>query len=325
MRGMGPTLFIDANQYLDLYRMVAGKKLLDSLEEQKTYIFVSAQIVNEVLRNKLGCARDFFSDKLKEIQTIYASVPDHLLGISDQETTEFRQIIAQAEQVRKKLDKLVADALVRISRSEDDVSKRLGVLFDKSVLPSSDEMQCARERKERGNPPGKPTDALGDQLTWEQLLTHCKESKCTRLWIVTRDQDYCVKCGNVFMLNPLLRRNLMDVCGVALEIHCFGDLLKGITHFGKNADVKAEKLPTKEEAAEIKKEIEALPPLGWMPTADYDAIIEMAHFRHRQIAAIAAADGFSSSPALGLAAVAKAGASGFASTPLTDDTTDTPK
>ncbi|MGC1863153.1 MAG: PIN domain-containing protein [Methylocystis sp.] len=251
-------MFIDANQYLDLYRMVEGKKLLDSLEEQKAYIFVSAQIVDEVLRNKLRCARDFFSDKLKEIQTINASVPDHLLGISDQETSDFRRIIAQAEQTRKTLDDLVANALVRISRSEDDVSKRLGVLFDKSVFPSIDEMRRAIERKQTGNPPGKPTDALGDQITFEQLLTNCKELKCTRLWIITSDQDYCVKCGKVFLLNPLLRRNLIDVCGEALEIHCFGNLLEGITHFGKNADVKAEKLPTEKEAAEIKKEIEAI-------------------------------------------------------------------
>jgi hypothetical protein len=41
---------------------------------------------------------------------------------------------------------LVANALSRISRSEDDVSKRLEALFDKSVSPSIDEMQRARER-----------------------------------------------------------------------------------------------------------------------------------------------------------------------------------
>ena len=54
------TLFIDANQYLSLYGMVAGKKLLDSLEKQKAYIFVSAQIVDEVLRNKLRCAAPLY-------------------------------------------------------------------------------------------------------------------------------------------------------------------------------------------------------------------------------------------------------------------------
>jgi hypothetical protein len=64
---MSPTLLIDANQYLELYRTIEGKKLLDSLEGQKPYIFISAQIVDEVLRNKLQVAKSFFTDKLKEL------------------------------------------------------------------------------------------------------------------------------------------------------------------------------------------------------------------------------------------------------------------
>jgi hypothetical protein len=125
---MSATLFIDANQYLELYRTIEGKKLLDSLEEQKPYIFISAQIVDEVLRNKLQVAKSFFTDKLKEINTVNAPVPDHLLGISDQKTTHFREVV-------KELSTLASDALSRISRSEDDVSRRLGEVFDKSVSP----------------------------------------------------------------------------------------------------------------------------------------------------------------------------------------------
>jgi hypothetical protein len=53
-------LFIDANQYLKLYGLVAGRKLLDALEEQKEHIFISQQIVDEVMRSKLRCAQDFF-------------------------------------------------------------------------------------------------------------------------------------------------------------------------------------------------------------------------------------------------------------------------
>ena len=275
---------IDANQYLKLYGVLKGKKLLDSLEEQKAYIFVSAQIVDEVLRNKLGCAQIFLSDKLKELNTVNAPVPDHLLGISDQETTDFRQIINQAKQARKKLDKLVADALLQISLSEDYVSKRLGALFDKAVPPSIDEMQRARERKERGNPPGKAMNPLGDQITWEQLLIHCKESKCTRLWIVTSDQDYCIEHQKRFLLNSVLTQNLKDACGVESEIHCSNNLSDGIRDFGKNAGVKAEKLLTAEEAAVIKKEIAALPPIGWLTDTD-DAVRETTLFRHRMLAA----------------------------------------
>ena len=281
---MSATLFIDANQYLELYRTIEGKKLLVSLDEQKPYIFISTQIVDEVLRNKLQVAKSFFTDKIKEINTVNVPVPDHLLGISDQKTTHFREVNKQAKQAVKELSKLTSDALSRISRSEDDVSRRLGEVFDKSVSPSIDEMRRARERKERGNPPGKTRDPLGDQITWEQLLIHCKESHCTRLWIVTSDQDYCIEHQTRFLLNSLLTQNLKDACGVEPEIYCFNNLSDGIRHFGINAGVKAEKLLTAEEAAEIKKEIAALPPIGWLTDAD-DAVRETILFRRRMLAA----------------------------------------
>jgi hypothetical protein len=66
------------------------------------------------------------------------------------------------------------------------------------------------------------------------------------------------------MLNSLLYRDLTDACGVGLDIHCHTDLLEGITEFRKNVGVTADKLPTEKEATEIKKELEALPPLGWL-------------------------------------------------------------
>lgn len=169
---MSAVLFIDANRYLDLYGLVDGKKLLDLLEQQKTYIFVSAQIVDEVLRNKLQCAHKFFSDTFKELNEIKASVPDHLLGISAEEIKKFRKILEEAKDVRKKLTDHAAETLRKISRSEDDVSKRLDALLDNSLKPTDDEMLRARKRKETGNPPGKPSDPLGDQITWEQLHRH---------------------------------------------------------------------------------------------------------------------------------------------------------
>ena len=68
------------------------------------------------------------------------------------------------------------------------------------------------------------------------------------------------------------------------EIHCSNNLSDGIRDFGKNAGVKAEKLLTAEEAAVIKKEIAALPPIGWLTDTD-DAVRETTLFRHRMLAA----------------------------------------
>jgi len=261
---MSVILFIDANQYLELYGLIKGKRLLDSLEEQKDHIFVSMQIVDEVLRRKLGCAQFFFTNKLKEVSAIEAPVPDHLLGITEEKMHEYRAIFEEAKKAREALAQHATDALIQISRSEDEVSVRLRAIFDKPVSATDNEMQRARERKERGNPPGERTNPLGDQLVWEQLLTHCKDTKCTGLWIITRDSDFGITWKGQFLLNSLLYRDLTKVCGAGLRIQCFSNLLTGLEDFGKNAGVKAEKLPTEKEAEEIRKEFEGLPPIGWM-------------------------------------------------------------
>ena len=95
---MTQTLFIDANQYLDLYRVVAGKKLLNYLEKFNSSIFVTKQIVGEVQRSKLGVAHEFFSRYFKERNETNVQVPDHLLGLCMAETNGFRKAI---EEVRK--------------------------------------------------------------------------------------------------------------------------------------------------------------------------------------------------------------------------------
>ena len=167
-KGPGPphvALFIDANQYLRLYNVVGGKELLQALEEQKKYIFVPTQIVSEVMRNKLRYAEQFFSDKIKEITASDAVVPDHLLGIGDDKIGALRGILRRAREAKKEIRDLGARALAQISRSEDDVSKRLAVIFEGAIKPTPEEMERARQRKEIGNPPGyQPATRRSDRL-----------------------------------------------------------------------------------------------------------------------------------------------------------------
>jgi PIN domain len=251
-------IFVDANVYLDLYRMVPGKKLLAFLEEQHAHIFISQQIVDEVTRNKLDVANTYFSGQLAAVAR--TNVPDHLLGISDEKTAEIRQSLEQAKRASQELRALAASTLIQISQSVDDVSKRLAGLFHNAIPPTPDQMQRARARKETGNPPGKPSAPLGDEITWEQFLTYRNQHKINRLWIVSRDGDYCTRCDDKsFLLNPFLSLELRQV-GVS-DIRCFGDLLAASEDFAQNAGVTANNLPTAEESKEIRKEIDALPPL----------------------------------------------------------------
>jgi hypothetical protein len=56
----------------------------------------------------------------------------------------------------------------QVSRSEDEVSKALAPIFGKAVSHSPEDVERARLRRELRNPPGKISNALGDQLTWER-------------------------------------------------------------------------------------------------------------------------------------------------------------
>ena len=56
--------------------------------------------------------------------------------------------------------------------------------------------------------------------------------------------------------------------GSGVEIRCFHNLGKGVQDFATNSGVKAKNLPTEAEAAEIEKEIEALPPMDWLNVDD---------------------------------------------------------
>ena len=77
-------LFIDTNKYLDLYRINEGKKILALLKEQKQYIFVTQQIVNEVQRNKIVAVADFMKDKFQKMGLQGFNLPDHLYSTADQ-------------------------------------------------------------------------------------------------------------------------------------------------------------------------------------------------------------------------------------------------
>jgi hypothetical protein len=64
---VGSVLFIDANQYLDLYRTVGGEKLLAPLQEQQGHILVTAQIVDEVHRRKVSVTAGFWPSRLTNL------------------------------------------------------------------------------------------------------------------------------------------------------------------------------------------------------------------------------------------------------------------
>jgi hypothetical protein len=265
-------LFIDANRYLDLYRIPEGKKLLALLVEQAAHIFVTQQVVNEVQRNKVVAAVDL-AGRLKKLKLQTLSLPDHLSGVSASQREEILQQTREIGQKIKKVNRdLKAPALgivKQVSRSEDEVSIALASIFTKAVPHSAEELQRAKDRKELGNPPGKSTNRLGDQLHWEQILTHFKGKR--RLWIISKDGDFGTMYGGRGFLNAFLFNELCEVTPEA-ESHLFADTAEGIEDFVKATGVAAEQRLTPEEKKEIKKQEQSLPPLGWMSGNSGDAL-----------------------------------------------------
>ncbi len=77
-------LFIDANKYLDLYKMAQGRKLLAILTDQADNIFVPRQIVEEVQRNTVNVfATQFLQEQLGKLELQTCAVPDHLFGADE--------------------------------------------------------------------------------------------------------------------------------------------------------------------------------------------------------------------------------------------------
>jgi len=259
-------LFIDANQYLDLYLIDSGKKLLPALEEQSPYIFVPEQVVHEVKRNKILIVARFLADTMNKLKAGGVVVPHHLPNTVSGQLRETRDKI---NKTKVEFSKHTPDLLERIIQSKDEVSAALERIFCHAVKAKEEEWRRARERRERGNPPGKQNDPLGDQLSWEQLLSHCEGP--FKLWIITRDSDYATTYQGKMYLNAFLYEELTAKSHTTPQVFCFDNIAEGVTHFAKETNAKAEKLPTSTETEELKKEQESLP-LRWL--GNYDDIYE---------------------------------------------------
>jgi hypothetical protein len=284
-------LFIDANKYLDLYRTKTGKLSLAALSQQADHIFVTQKVVDEVKRNKIKETAGFLTYHFKELaKAENYNVPDHLFGASeDQSKSILRQkneIRQKIKQVNTELRALAMDIMTKVSQSTDEVSTALAPIFANAVCHSDEQLQKAKERKERGDPPGKPTDPVGDQVTWEQILSQFIGK--TKLWIITRDSDYGSMYGGKGFCNQFLYEELLKV-SLNAEVFLFENVPDGIKHFAEITGVQADKLPSPEEVEEIKNEEETLPPprrLDWIFTGT-DAALAAHHRQMRQRSAAA--------------------------------------
>ena len=250
-------IYIDANIYLRFYLLDQPlfQKILPAVSGIEKEIFVTKQIVDEVKRNKINAF-------LAHAGNFFAQIPKspNLPSFDSVKDTQ------KAKDWRKKMSALKSDiencsteykASIKamahsIANSSDPVSIQLEKIFRSAASPSETQLQRARLRKEVGNPPGKRSDPLGDQISWEQFLDQCK--KDGSVWIITRDGDFFDVLIDELRLKPTLENDVRGKIGKGGTIYLFDDLVAGLESFKSNGGEKVKNLPTKEEIKEIYKE-----------------------------------------------------------------------
>lgn len=248
-------LFIDANIYLEFFksRQTKLKKLLPVLESLKDDIFISQQIADEVTRNKIKVSSDSLRDYVNSYKSPSARLPEHLEEGDEKVVEEWNKssskLTSDYKASKVALSDVTEHLLNKIMKSEDAASISLAKLFEAATQPTDDNKLKAKNRKEVGNPPGKATDPVGDELSWEQLLeTYNGESP---LWIVSADNDYSSSVNKKRFLNAFLFNEIKQKIGKEPIIHVFDSLAEGIEHFSENKPEPVANLPSKEELKEI--------------------------------------------------------------------------
>ena len=283
-------LFIDANKYLDLYRTKTGRLYLAALSQQADNIFVTQKVVDEVKRNKINVTKGFLTEQWKLAAAQTYGVPDHLFGANEDQSKDIlrqmKEIMQKVQQVNEGLRALAVEIMTKVSQSTDEVSTALDPIFANAVCHSIGQLRKAKERKERGDPPGKQADPIGDQVCWEQILGRFVGK--TKLWIITKDSDYGSMYDGKGFFNQFLYEELVKV-SCSVEVFLFDNIPDGIKHFAEITGVKADKVPSPEEIEEIKREEESLPPrpLDWTFTGT-DAALAAHQQMQRRRAHIAA-------------------------------------
>jgi hypothetical protein len=212
-------IFVDANIILGFWSLSDGRvpsQLLLPLVGLRSHLLVTAQVVDEVNRNKLGM---FLRNSGQFSISLPPEFPDHFIG--SREVNELNETVKSLKKTEKKAREewecVRGKIAKQISSNDDLTSSMLRPLFDAAVRPDEKQLQAARDRRERGNPPGKRTDPLGDQISWQQFLDAAKGKQ--RVWIISRDGDFTETVNKQALLDPFLQAELTERGVKNIEIY----------------------------------------------------------------------------------------------------------
>lgn len=191
-------LFIDANGYLNFLRLSKDQtsaldQLLKLVKTKKIELVFPLITREEYLRNRE-------TEVLKTRKGIESLNPPSL------------SLPSPVREKSKILKKKHADYCTQIKKLEEkylfsveSIKKKIDDLYSVALHPDENEMmhQAALRRRDRGNPPGKPTGPIGDQLAWELLLANFTSDTLT---IISIDGDWFSVVGD----KKVLRASIVE-------------------------------------------------------------------------------------------------------------------
>lgn len=256
-REMAAWIYIDANKFLDFYRVndQAVIATLTALGQVAGSVFVTSQIVGEVNRNKLQVALKHMGAFRSQYEAIQLDPEPWYLHKESTKTGAFK--VKKHSTLKSELADKIESFAMEVTKSTDVISKHLKPVFDSARDSLSKEaiLSKARLRRELGHPPGKKGDPLGDQLSWEQLLDALVAGD--QLWVVSADSDYSCDCGSSRFLNPYLMNDVVTKTRSSDKVYCFDNLADALADFKKRSSNNLEQGQEKDlnEAATAEREV----------------------------------------------------------------------
>lgn len=214
-------IFLDANIYLKFYLGNQLAKVLDNIFDNKDNILITKQIKDEVIRNSVSSTANVLQNSLKDTNWRKPTIP-----YKTQEKNLVTEIKDLSERVKRIVEKVEAEFKVHlenISMREDDISKKLDLLFSNAIIPTEEEILESKNVKAFGNPPGKKADPIGDELSWLQIKNFLSPND--KLVIVTNDRDYATQFNKLLILNSSLSNDLKEK---NIEYYVYSEAIDGL-------------------------------------------------------------------------------------------------
>jgi hypothetical protein len=222
-------LFIDANIFLDFYRIAnasARLELLELITKVQDRIITSAQVEMEYYKNRQAAILNTLEQYKK--QQVPALTPPAYLS-----SAEPARAIAEAKKTISKESKAIEDHLLQIIADPATYDPVFGALQAFFRNPSSFNLRYGQQTSEvitnvrekaakryaLGYPPRKFDDtSLGDAVNWEWIL-RCANDSGRDVIIVSNDGDYGVIRTDGCYLNDYLRLQFNEHVGVKHSGH----------------------------------------------------------------------------------------------------------